>query len=139
MNKKETLPNGYTYLAVALGEFVSWAYATDPVTAIQKVERISGLKKTPIYVIYGKGDEIGSTDAGYGYYGWDIDNPPTPIGIYTVTERSIKPLKKGDFKSKPEFSYLNGCEEWITKQMAYIESRKNFRPIIDSKARTSPF
>ena len=126
MNAKKSdppyiLPNGYTFLAVSAGNHGAWAKATDPVTAIRNVHRDAGGKlinrpaKNAIYVIYGKSDELCVQDNG-GWYTWQRSNPPVPIGIFTVTSRSIKPIAKGDFNE----DHLD-CLGWMTEQLEDIE------------------
>ena len=108
------LPNGYTFLAITSGYYGSWAKATDPVTAIRDAHDENGGKKNAVMVIYGKNDEIYAGDLGG--YGWQADNPPTPIGMFTVTDRSIKPVAKGDFNEKHD-----DCLGWMTEQLEDIE------------------
>jgi len=108
------LPNGFTFLAVTSGFYGSWAKATDPVTAIRNAHRDAGGKKNAIYVIYGKNEELKVSD--YGGYQWHRETPPTPIGIFTVTDRSIKPVAKGDFNEDHD-----DCLEWMTDQIKDIE------------------
>ena len=125
MNAKKSdppyiLPNGYTFLAVSAGNHGAWAKATDPVTAIRNVHRDAGGKlinrpaKNAIYDIYGKSDELCVQDDGW--YTWQRSNPPVPIGIFTVTSRSIKPIAKGDFNE----DHLD-CLGWMTEQLEDIE------------------
>jgi hypothetical protein len=120
MNAKKSdppyiLPNGYTFLAVTASDRGVWAKATDPVTAIQNAHRDAGGKTNAIYVIYGKSDELFVQDNG-GWYTWQRSNPPVPIGIFTVTSRSIKPIAKGDFNE----DHLD-CLGWMTEQLEDIE------------------
>jgi len=111
---KHTLPNGFTFLAVTSSDRGVWAKATDPVTAAQNAHRDAGGKKNAIYVVYGKNDELTVSD--FGGYNWRLDNPPTPIGIFTVTNRSIKPVVEGDFSEKH-----GDCLHWMTEQIEDIE------------------
>lgn len=116
-NKKDqmhVLPNGFTFLAITSGLRGSWAKATDPVTAIRNAHSASGGKKNSVMVIYGKNDDL-HVDS-FGGYEWQIENPPTPIGIFTVTDRSIKPLAKGDFNENHK-----DCLGWMTEQIEDIE------------------
>ena len=108
------LPNGYTFLAVTSGFYGSWAKATDPVTAIRNAHRDAGGKKNAIYVIHGKNDKLTVSD--FGGYSWQSETPPTPIGIFTVTDRSIKPVAKGDFSEDHD-----DCLGWMTEQLEDIE------------------
>ena len=108
------LPNGFTFLAMTSGYSGSWAKATDPVTAIRNAHSANGGKKNAVIVIYGKNDEL--YVAGLGGYNWQRENPPTPIGIFTVTDRSIKPLAKGDFNESHK-----DCLGWMTDQIEHIE------------------
>jgi len=108
------LPNGYTFLAVTSSDRGVWAKATDPVTAARNAHRDAGGKKNAIYVVYGKNDELSVSD--WGGYNWCPDNPPTPIGIFTVTDRSIKPVVEGDFSEEH-----GDCLHWMTEQIEDIE------------------
>jgi len=114
------LPNGCTFLASTAGQYGTWAKATDPITAIKNAHDHDGSDKVPIYVVYGKDEEIYVSD--FGGYNWKADNPPTPIGMFTVTKSSIRPVKKGDFNDDHE-----DCLEWIKSNLKDIEkwSEKN--------------
>ena len=111
------LPNGFTFLAITAGSPGWWGKATDPITAIRNAHKFSGLDKNAIYVIYGNDDELYVSD--YGGYNWKANNPPTPIGIFTVTNRSIKPTAKGDFNEKHA-----DCYEWMIENIEHIEQCK---------------
>jgi len=91
-----TLKDGSTFLAKTLGSHGSWAKAKDPITALKKCFDAEGKpKKCPIVVVKGQHDEL--TVSGWGSITWNQKNDPTPIGAFTVTSRSIKPMAKGDF------------------------------------------
>jgi|TARA_Y100000385_G_scaffold255463_1_gene281097 hypothetical protein len=109
------LPNGYTFLASTAGLYGTWAKASNPITAIKNAHKHDGGDKIPIYVVYGKDDELYVSD--FGGYNWQTENPPTPIGIFTVTSRSIRPVKKGDFNDKHA-----DCLEWMTENISSIEN-----------------
>ena len=111
---KHVVPNGYTFLASTAGQYSTWAKATDPITAIRNAHKHDGSHKVPIYVVYGKDEEIYVSD--FGGYNWQAENPPTPIGIFTVTSRSIRPVKKGDFNKDHV-----GCLEWMIENISNIE------------------
>lgn len=114
------LSNGTTFLAITAGMYGSWAKATDPITAIKNAHRSAGGKKNAIYVIHGVSDEIQCTELG-GYQ-WDNKNPPTPLGIFTVTDRSIKPVAKGDFNKNH-----SDCQEWMQDQLDDLARWKKWR------------
>lgn len=110
------LSNGYTFLAVTLGYYGSWAKATDPLTAIRNAADENGYgdsKKVPVMCMYGKNGSI-YCGAGGGIH-WENDAIPTPIGLFTVTPKSITPMKKGDINDSHE-----SCEEWIEKALSDI-------------------
>ena len=109
---KHVLPNGYTFLAITAGSYGTWAKAKDPITAIRDAYGYSGTKKEAIMVMYGKSDELHVGD--FGGFEYLLKNPPTPIGFFTVTKRSIKAVAKGDFKERGENH--DDCSEWMTKQ-----------------------
>jgi hypothetical protein len=108
------LPNGFTFLAVTSSDRGVWAKATDPVTAARNAHRDAGGKKNAIYVVFGKYDELRVSN--FGGYGWKLGNPPVPIGLFTVTDRSIRPVAKGDFNEEH-----GDCLEWMTDQIEDIE------------------
>ncbi|MEK9848002.1 MAG: hypothetical protein VW445_09310 [Rhodospirillaceae bacterium] len=84
------LPNGFTFLAITGGYYGSWAKAHDPITAIKKAYKAEGGQgRKLVKVIYGKDEELHCTDMG-GFQ-WEHGNPPTPIGLFTVESRIIKP------------------------------------------------
>jgi len=94
-SKDHTLPNGYTFLAIAGGYCRSWATAQDPITAIKQVYKAEGGQvKRLVKVIYGKDDELHCTDMGA--FQWEPGNPPTPIGLFTVESRIIKHAEESD-------------------------------------------
>ena len=93
------LDNGFTFHAVVQDLGATWARATDPITAIRNAANShTGWSrrgaKLPVTVVYGKADELTSDE--WGRYGWKIENDPVPIGLFTVTQRSIKPTALGD-------------------------------------------
>ena len=67
-----------------------------------------------VKVIYGKDEELHCTDMGA--FQWEHGNPPTPIGLFTVTSRSIKPAEDGDFKHD-----LPTHLEWMEQTQKSIE------------------
>tara|TARA_R110000868_G_scaffold149021_1_gene371248 strand:- start:48 stop:422 length:375 start_codon:yes stop_codon:yes gene_type:complete len=111
---KHVLPNGYTFLASTANQYGTWAKATDPITAIKNAYKHDGSDKVPIYVVYGKDEEIYVSD--FGGYNWKTENPPTPIGIFTVTSRTIRPVKKNDFNKDHA-----DCLEWMLENISNIE------------------
>tara|TARA_R110002096_G_scaffold80179_3_gene188037 strand:- start:70 stop:450 length:381 start_codon:yes stop_codon:yes gene_type:complete len=111
------LPNGCTFLASTAGPYGTWAKATDPITAIKNALKHDGSGKKPIYVVYGKNEDLHVSD--YGGYNWQSDNPPTPIGMFTVTKNSIRPVKKGDFNEKHE-----DCLGWMKENLEEIEKER---------------
>ena len=113
-SEDHVLPNGCTFLASTAGRYGTWAKATDPITAIRNALKHDGGGKKPIYVVYGKNEDLHVSD--YGGYNWQADNPPTPIGMFTVTKSSIRPVKKGDFNEDHE-----DCLEWMKSNLADIK------------------
>lgn len=109
------LPNGFTFLASTAGYYGSWAKATDPITAIRMAHRHKGGKKNPIYVVYGENEELYVDNMGG--FRWDRKTPPTPIGLFTVTERSIKPMEAGDFGDEHP-----NCLAWMTDTLENIDN-----------------
>lgn len=112
-----TLSNGYTYLAVTAGSYGSWARATDPMTAIRLAANENGYgskNKVVVMCVYGKNGSV-YCGSGGGIC-WDDGEAPTPIGLFTVTPRSITPTKKGDINDKHE-----DCVEWIETVLRDIE------------------
>ena len=96
------LPNGNTFLASTASGVGYWAKATDPVTAIKEVRRQEGSHwpkgKVPIAVYYGDAETLHVSD--FGGVSWNTDKPSIPIGLFAVTERSIKPLQKPTLKKE---------------------------------------
>lgn len=123
MNSHE-LPNGYTFLATSLRRYNRgavrgynryWGKATDPITAIKNVVRAEGGGKgIPVAVFYGPNETLKADDDLV--VRWHHKEPPTPIGLFKATSRSIKPLSKGDCGSKGI-----DCERWMAKQIKHIE------------------
>jgi len=103
------LSNGYTYLAVTAGHYGSWAKATDPMTAIRNAADEAGvgeLGKILVMCVYAKNGSVRCGSMG-GIY-WDEGAEPVPVGLFTVTPRSITATKKGDVRGVHE-----DCAEWI--------------------------
>lgn len=117
MTKHEhVLSNGYTFLAVTAGQYGTWARATDPMTAIRNAAEENGYGndgKILVMCVYGKNGSVGCGSVG-GIY-WEEGAEPTPIGLFTVTPKSITPTKKGDANKTHE-----NCEEWIEKVLSDI-------------------
>lgn len=120
MTDNYVLPNGTTFLAITAGLYGSWAKASDPVTAMKNAHKNAGGNKNAVYVIHGVSDEIHCTQMGG--YEWKNENPPTPLGIFTVTNRSIKALAKGDFHKDH-----GDCEEWMIDQLDQFDRWKKMR------------
>lgn len=123
------LPNGYTFLAIAGGYYGSWAKAHDPITAIKQVYKAEGGQvKRLVKVIYGKDDELHCTDMGA--FQWEHGNPPTPIGLFTVTSRSIKPAECDEtdpalrqvYKAD-HLGWMNGVQQDIEWQEKHHQER----------------
>jgi len=116
-DNEHVLPNGCTFLASTAEQQGYWAKATDPITAIKNAFKHGGGKRKPVYVVYGKNEDLHISD--YGGYNWQAENPPTPIGMFTVTKSSIKPVKKGDFNEKHD-----DCVGWMKSNMKEIEEER---------------
>ena len=110
------LPNGYTFLAMSQGFYGFWEKAADPITAIKNVVRAEGRhgKAIPVAVMYGKNDSLNCN--AEGGFTWKRKAPPTPIGLFKATSRSIKPLSEGDCGSKGI-----DHERWMTSISEEIE------------------
>lgn len=110
------LPNGYTFLAITRGMMGSFAKATDPITAAREAHKYEGGPKNPVLVVYGLDEDLSAGD--FGGYQWNMDRPPTPIGFFTVTERSVRPARKNEFNDDhPD------CEGWLIEANAYHAKR----------------
>ena len=111
------LPNGNTFLASTASGQGYWAKATDPVTAIKEVRRQEGSHwpkgKVPIAVYYGDNETLHVSD--FGGLSWNTDKPYIPIGLFTVTERSIKPLQKADFEEG------GSHEKWMAQELSNVK------------------
>ena len=117
---KHTLPNGYTFLAVTSGSYGYWEKATDPITAIRNCySRTSRRSPEPIYLIYGKDSELKINELGG--YGYDVKNLPVACGIFYVTSRTIRPVKKGDFNQDH-----SDCLQWQKEQIADHERQRDW-------------
>ena len=132
------LPNGNTFLASTASGVGYWAKATDPVTAIKEVRRQEGSHwpkgKVPIAVYYGDAETLHVSD--FGGLSWNTDKPYIPIGLFTVTERSIKPLKKSDFEEG------GSHEEWMAEELSNVErqvtKRKERRAAFEENVEEDP-
>ena len=115
--KDHVLPNGNTFLATTASSPGYWAKATDPITAIKEVRRQEGAHwpkgRVPITVFYGDAESLQIND--FGGLSWDTRKPYIPIGLFTVTERSIKPLQKADFEEGG--SHL----KWMADEFSSVE------------------
>ena len=115
--KDNVLPNGNTFLATTASSPGYWAKATDPITAIKEVRRQEGSHwpkgRVPITVFYGDAESLQIND--FGGLSWDTRKPYIPIGLFTVTERSIKPLQKADFEEGG--SHL----KWMADEFSSVE------------------
>ncbi len=111
------LPNGNTFLAMTASSPGHWAKATDPITAIKEVRRQEGSHwpkgRVPITVFYGDAESLQIND--FGGLSWDTRKPYVPIGLFTVTKRSIKPLQKADFEEGG--SHL----KWMADEFSSVE------------------
>ena len=114
------LPNGNTFLASTASGVGYWAKATDPVTAIKEVRRQEGSHwpkgKVPIAVYYGDAETLHVSD--FGGLSWNTDKPYIPIGLFAVTERSIKPLQKADFEEG------RSHEDWMEDECSVLPAKK---------------
>ena len=136
--KDHVLPNGNTFLATTASGQGYWAKATDPVTAIKEVRRQEGSHwpkgKVPIAVYYGDAETLHVSD--FGGLSWNTDKPYIPIGLFTVTERSIKPLKKSDFEEG------GSHEEWMAEELSNVErqvtKRKERRAAFEENVEKDP-
>ena len=132
------LPNGNTFLASTASGVGYWAKATDPVTAIKEVRRQEGSHwpkgKVPIPVYYGDAETLHVSD--FGGLSWNTDKPYIPIGLFAVTERSIKPLQKADFEEG------GSHEEWMAEELSNVErqvtKRKERRAAFDENVEEDP-
>ena len=132
------LPNGNTFLASTASGVGYWAKATDPVTAIKEVRRQEGSHwpkgKVPIAVYYGDSETLHVSD--FGGLSWNTDKPYIPIGLFAVTERSIKPLQKADFEEG------GSHEEWMAEELSNVErqvtKRKERRAAFDENVEEDP-
>ena len=132
------LPNGNTFLASTASGVGYWAKATDPVTAIKEVRRQEGSHwpkgKVPIAVYYGDAETLHVSD--FGGLSWNTDKPYIPIGLFTVTERSIRPLRKTDFKKG------GSHEEWMAEELSHVErqvkKRKERRAAFEENVEEDP-
>ena len=132
------LPNGNTFLATTASGQGYWAKATDPVTAIKEVRRQEGSHwpkgKVPIAVYYGDAETLHVSD--FGGLSWNTDKPYIPIGLFAVTERSIKPLQKADFEEG------GSHEEWMAEELSNVErqvtKRKERRAAFDENVEEDP-
>ena len=132
------LPNGNTFLASTASGVGYWAKATDPVTAIKEVRRQEGSHwpkgKVPIAVYYGDAATLHVSD--FGGLSWNTDKPYIPIGLFAVTERSIKPLQKADFEEG------GSHEEWMAEELSNVErqvtKRKERRAAFDENVEEDP-
>jgi len=117
------LPNGNTFLAMTASSPGYWAKATDPITAIKEVRRQEGSHwpkgRVPITVFYGDAETLNAND--YGGVRWNTDKPYIPIGLFTVTKRSIHPLKKADFEEGG--SHL----KWMAQEFSSVERQVDER------------
>lgn len=117
------LDNGFTFHAVVQDLGATWARATDPITAIRNAANAHtgwsrrGLK-LPVTVVYGKADELTSDE--WGRYGWKIENDPVPIGLFTVTQRSIKPTALGDMGEDH-----SDCAAWINDFQSSVDYHRD--------------
>ena len=132
------LPNGNTFLASTASGVGYWAKATDPVTAIKEVRRQEGSHwpkgKVPIAVYYGDAETLHVSD--FGGLSWNTDKPYIPIGLFAVTERSIKPLQKADFEEG------GSHEEWMAEELSNVErqvtKRKERRAAFEENVEEDP-
>ena len=132
------LPNGNTFLATTASVQGYWAKATDPVTAIKEVRRQEGSHwpkgKVPIAVYYGDAETLHVSD--FGGLSWNTDKPYIPIGLFAVTERSIKPLQKADFEEG------GSHEEWMAEELSNVErqvtKRKERRAAFEENVEEDP-
>ena len=132
------LPTGNTFLASTASGVGYWAKATDPVTAIKEVRRQEGSHwpkgKVPIAVYYGDAETLHVSD--FGGVSWNTDKPYIPIGLFTVTERSIRPLRKTDFKKG------GSHEEWMAEELSHVErqvkKRKERRAALEENVEEDP-
>ena len=132
------LPNGNTFLATTASGQGYWAKATDPVTAIKEVRRQEGSHwpkgKVPIAVYYGDNETLHVND--FGGVRWNTDKPYIPIGLFTVTERSIKPLKKSDFEEGG--SHLKWMAEELSNVERQVTKRKERRAAFEENVEEDP-
>ena len=114
------LPNGNTFLATTASSPGYWAKATDPITAIKAVRRQEGSGwpkgRVPIAVYYGDAETLHVNEMGG--LNWNLDKPYIPIGLFTVTKQSIKPLKKSHFEGAD-----TDHDEWIAKELSSVEAQ----------------
>ena len=132
------LPNGNTFLASTASGVGYWAKATDPVTAIKEVRRQEGSHwpkgKVPIAVYYGDAETLHVSD--FGGLSWNTDKPYIPIGLFAVTERSIKPLKKSDFEEGG--SHLKWMAEELSNVERQVTKRKERRAAFEENVEKDP-
>ena len=125
------LENGYTFLATTLGSPGGWAKATDPITAVKNaVEndpyRNRDSKGNPAQCLLGKNGEFW-VDEIDGSISWNLNYPPTPIGLFLVTKGgSVKPMPKNHFNNKHDSheEWINGWFKSIKDQTEHGEKAK---------------
>jgi hypothetical protein len=132
------LPNGNTFLVTTASGQGYWAKATDPVTAIKEVRRQEGSHwpkgKVPIAVYYGDAETLHVSD--FGGVRWNTDKPYIPIGLFAVTERSIKPLQKADFEEGG--SHLKWMAEELSNVERQVTKRKERRAAFEENVEKDP-
>jgi hypothetical protein len=134
------LPNGNTFLASTASGQGYWAKATDPITAIKEVRRQEGSHwpkgKVPIAVWYGDAETLNVSRFEFGGVSWDTSKPYIPIGLFTVTERSINPLKKSDFEEG------GSHEKWMAEELSNVQGgvakRKKRRAAFEENVEEDP-
>jgi len=113
------LPNGFCFLAVTLGDYGMWRKARDPITAIRDAFRARGNRgSVPVAVYYGKHEELGCSGFSGSVTWTEGGTMPAVVGIYKVTERSIKPLQRGDFNEDHDDIF-----DWMNDMIGEIERR----------------
>ena len=109
--------NDMVFHAVVQALGASWARDIDPITAIKAAHSYHGSsKKCVVAVVYGHRKSLNSDE--WGSFQWDLNYPdPIPVGLYEVSQRSIKPYKGEDTDNA----------QWIQRFIGNVEkSRERF-------------
>jgi len=116
--------NDMVFHAVCQDLGASWARDIDPITAIRAAHSYHGShSKTCIAVMYGNRHSMNTNE--WGGWTWELDgfDDPIPVGLYLVTQRSIKPIEPEHYPDGKGESN----REWIERTLRNIrKSREHF-------------